>query len=67
MSENNHTLGAIIFKQRGKHRYYYYSRSHRVKLDPGTSGKTTLDFQTGLSETNEATISNLPKKHRKLC
>ncbi len=40
MSENNQTLGAIIFKQRGKHRYYYYSRSHRVKLDPGASGKT---------------------------
>ena len=32
--------GSIVCKQRGRRRYYYYSRSYRVKLDPAATGKT---------------------------
>lgn len=31
--------GTIVCKQRGKCRYYYYSRSYRVKIDPTATGK----------------------------
>ena len=31
--------GKIIERQRGNKRYYYYSRSYRVKLDPEARGK----------------------------
>ena len=31
--------GKIIERQRGSKRYYYYSRSHRVKIDPEAQGK----------------------------
>jgi len=33
-------LGSIFPKQQGRRRYYYYSRSYRVKIDPNATGKT---------------------------
>ena len=39
MTTETKITGKIIEKQRGSKRYYYYSRSYRVKLDPEAKGK----------------------------
>ncbi len=40
MTNETAFTGKIVERRRGKKRYYYYSRSHRVKIDPDASGKT---------------------------
>ena len=40
MATETECTGKIVERRRGKKRYYYYSRSHRVKLDPDATGKT---------------------------
>jgi transposase len=40
MTTETEFTGKIVERRRGKKRYYYYSRSHRVKIDPDASGKT---------------------------
>ena len=40
MKRSSEALGSIILKKQGKRKYYYYSRSRRVKIDPNASGKT---------------------------
>lgn len=40
MSTDTQLQGKIIERQRGSKRYYYYSRSYRVKVDPDAQGKT---------------------------
>lgn len=39
METKTQGTGKIVEKRRGKKRYYYYSRSYRVKLDPDAQGK----------------------------
>ena len=39
MTSETKFTGKIVEKQRGSKRYYYYSRSYRVKLDPEAKGK----------------------------
>ena len=39
MKSETKFTGKIIERQRGSKRYYYYSRSYRVKLDPEAQGK----------------------------
>jgi transposase len=39
MNTETKFTGKIIERQRGSKRYYYYSRSHRVKIDPQAQGK----------------------------
>ncbi len=36
----NKAVGTIIARKRGNKKYYYYSRSYRVKIDPNAKGKT---------------------------
>lgn len=40
MIRSNLPPGSLVEKIRGKRRYYYYSRSYRVKINPQTKGKT---------------------------
>lgn len=40
MAKSNQPSGSIILKRQGNRRYYYYERSHRVKIDPNAKGKT---------------------------
>lgn len=40
MSRIAEPSGSIVCKPRGRRRYYYYSRSYRVKIDPSATGKT---------------------------
>jgi transposase len=39
MTSKTKFTGKIVERQRGGKRYYYYSRSYRVKLDPDAEGK----------------------------
>ena len=40
MKRKSEARGSIVLKKQGNRKYYYYSRSRRVKIDPNASGKT---------------------------
>ena len=40
MNRKQEARGSIVLKKQGNRKYYYYSRSRRVKIDPNASGKT---------------------------